>query len=68
MKLQPSEIAHFVGIVSGNKYHIHDLILFGLFRAVLAVKVEEKWKKSRKKIFSWVGYGGRKMTARPRQT
>ena len=38
-KLRPSEIAHFVGIVSGNKKHIHDLIVSCLFRAVEAVKV-----------------------------
>jgi hypothetical protein len=41
LKLQPSVIAHFEDKVSGDKYHIHDLILFCLFRAVLAVKVEE---------------------------
>jgi hypothetical protein len=39
LKLRPSEIAHFVGIVSGNKKHIHDLFLFCLYRAVEAVKV-----------------------------
>ncbi len=38
LKLQPSVIAHFEDKVSGNKYHIHDLILFCLFRAVEAVK------------------------------
>ena len=38
LKLRPSEIAHFVGIVSGNKKHIHDIFLFCLFRAVQAVK------------------------------
>ena len=39
MKLRPSEIAHFVGIVSGNKKHINDIFLFCLYRAVEAVKV-----------------------------
>ena len=39
MKLQPSEIAHFVGIVSGNNKHIHDIFLFCVFGAVEAVKV-----------------------------
>ena len=39
LKLQPSEIAHFEGLVSGNKKHIHGLIVFCLFRAVEAVKV-----------------------------
>ena len=39
MKLRCSEIAHFVGIVSGNKKHIHELIVSCLFRAVEAVKV-----------------------------
>ena len=38
MKLRCSEIAHFVGIVSGNKKHIHDLIVLCVFRAVEAVK------------------------------
>ncbi len=39
LKLRPSEIAHFVGIVSGNKKHIHDIYIFCIFRAVEAVKV-----------------------------
>ena len=39
-KLSPSERVHFVGEVSGNKKHIHDIFLFCLFRAVEAVKVE----------------------------
>ena len=39
LKLRPSVIAHFVGIVSGNKKHIHDIFIFCLFRAVEAVKV-----------------------------
>ena len=38
-KLRPSEIAHFEDNVSGNKKHIHDLIVSCLFRAVEAVKV-----------------------------
>jgi hypothetical protein len=45
MKLQPSEIAHFEVIVSGNKYHIHDKFIFGVYRAVVAVKVGKKCKK-----------------------
>ncbi len=39
LKLRPSEIAHFVGIVSVNKKHIHCIFLFCVFRAVGAVKV-----------------------------
>ncbi len=39
LKLRPSEIAHFVGLVSGNKKHIHDILKLCLFRAVEAVKV-----------------------------
>ncbi len=39
LKLRCSEIAHFVGIVSGNKKHIHDIFKLCLFRAVEAVKV-----------------------------
>jgi hypothetical protein len=42
LKLRPSEIAHFVGILSGNKKHIHDIFLFCLYRAVEAVKVGKK--------------------------
>ena len=38
-KVRPREIAHFVGIVSGNKKHIHDFFVSCLFRAVEAVKV-----------------------------
>ena len=37
-KLRPSEIANFVGKVSGKKKHIHDLIVLCVFRAVEAVK------------------------------
>ena len=37
-KLRPSEIANFAGTSSGNKKHIHGLIVFCLFRAVQAVK------------------------------
>ena len=33
------EKKNFVGIVSGNKKHIHDIFLFCIFRAVEAVKV-----------------------------
>ena len=40
-KLWPSEIAHFVDVVSGIKKHIHDIFLFCLFRAVEVVKVEK---------------------------
>ncbi len=42
LKLQHSVIAHFEDKVSGNIYHIHDLILFCLYRAVEAVKVGKK--------------------------
>jgi hypothetical protein len=42
LKLQPSVIAHFVGMVSGNKKHIHDIFLFCIFRALEAVKVGKK--------------------------
>jgi hypothetical protein len=45
MKLQPSEIAHFEELVSGNKKHIHDFFVSCLFRAVEAVKVLKKCKK-----------------------
>ena len=45
MKLQPSEIAHFVGIVSRNKKHIHDFYVSCVYRAVEAVKVGKKCKK-----------------------
>ena len=45
MKLRPSEIAHFVGIVSGNKKHIHDFFVSCVYRAVEAVKVVKKCKK-----------------------
>ena len=45
LKLRPSEIAHFVGIVSGIKKHIHDIFLFCVFRAVEAVKVDFWCKK-----------------------
>ena len=45
MKLRCSEIAHFVGIVSGNKKHIHDFYVSCVFRAVEAVKVGKKCKK-----------------------
>jgi hypothetical protein len=38
LKLRPSEIANFEGTSSGNKKHIHDLIVFCVFRAVDAVK------------------------------
>ena len=37
-KLLPSEIANFEGTSSGNKKHIHDLIVLCVFRAVEAVK------------------------------
>jgi hypothetical protein len=39
MKVRPSEMSHFVGIVSGNKKHIHDLIVSCVYRAVEVVKV-----------------------------
>ena len=39
MKVRPSVRAHFVDIVSGNKKHIHDLIVSCVYRAVEAVKV-----------------------------
>ncbi len=39
MKLRPSGMAHFVGIVSGNKKHIHDFFVSCVYRAVEAVKV-----------------------------
>ncbi len=42
LKLRPSEIAHFVGIVTGNKKHIHGIIVFCLYRAVEAVIVGKK--------------------------
>jgi hypothetical protein len=45
MKLQCSEIAHFEDNMSGNKKHIHDLIVSCLYRAVEAVKVVKKCKK-----------------------
>ncbi len=45
MKLRPSVIAHFVGIVSGNKKHMHDFFVSCVFRAVEAVKVGKKCKK-----------------------
>ena len=45
MKVRPSGIAHFVGIVSGNKKHIHDFFVSCLFWAVEAVKVGKKCKK-----------------------
>ena len=45
MKLRCSEIAHFVGIVSGNKKHIHDFFVSCVYRAVEAVKVGKKCKK-----------------------
>ncbi len=43
-KLLPSEIANFEGTSSGNKKHIHDLIVSCVFRAVEAVKVGKKCK------------------------
>ncbi len=42
LKLRPSEIAHFEDKVSGNKRHIHDLIVSCVYRAVEVVKVGKK--------------------------
>jgi hypothetical protein len=68
LKLRPSEIAHFVGTVSGNKKHIHDLIVLAYFGLWRPSKWVNSAKKSRKIIFLYLGYGVRKMTARPRPT
>ncbi len=66
MKVRTSEIAHFVGIVSRNKKHIHDFFVSCLFRAVEAVKVVKKCKKkSKKKVFVhgiWGAQNDRKTT------